>query len=168
MSTISKRKDKRFDIEAYYRNESKTFWFGLLSIGTKAKNFDLVWYQQIFIASRSFSFWPKNSGTKQSNLIWSGNCLDRSKTFWFGRLIIGTKAKRFDLVLLLSERKQIVLIWSSYFRNESKTIWFAPKIISAKMTSRIGDMKTSHRYSQCPFRQPAEFIIIFWSLKFCP
>ena len=25
MSTISKRKDKRFDIEAYYRNESKTF-----------------------------------------------------------------------------------------------------------------------------------------------
>jgi hypothetical protein len=24
---------------AYYRNESKTFWFGLLIIGTKAKQF---------------------------------------------------------------------------------------------------------------------------------
>jgi hypothetical protein len=42
MSTISKRKDKRSDIEAYYRNESKTFWFGLLTIGTKAKHIDLV------------------------------------------------------------------------------------------------------------------------------
>jgi hypothetical protein len=43
MSTISKRKDKRSDIEAYYRNESKTIGFGPLTIGTKAKHFDLVW-----------------------------------------------------------------------------------------------------------------------------
>jgi hypothetical protein len=42
MSTISKRKDKCSDIEAYYRNESKTFWFGPLTIGTKAKHIDLV------------------------------------------------------------------------------------------------------------------------------
>ena len=42
--------------------------------------------------------------------------IDRNKTFWFGPLIIGTKAKRFDLVRLFSERKQI---------------WFALKIISA-------------------------------------
>jgi hypothetical protein len=42
MSTISKRKDKRFDIEAYYRNESKTFCFGPLTIGTKAKHIDFV------------------------------------------------------------------------------------------------------------------------------
>jgi hypothetical protein len=32
--------------------------------------------------------------------------IDRSKTYCFGPLIIGTKAKRFDLVRLLSERKQ--------------------------------------------------------------
>jgi hypothetical protein len=42
MSTISKRKDKSFDIEAVYRNESKTFWFGPLAFGTKAKHIDLV------------------------------------------------------------------------------------------------------------------------------
>ncbi len=41
MSTISKQKDKRFDIEAHYWNESKTVWFGLLTIGTKAKHIDL-------------------------------------------------------------------------------------------------------------------------------
>jgi hypothetical protein len=41
MSTISKRKHKCFDIEAYYRNESRTFRFGLLITGTKAKRFDL-------------------------------------------------------------------------------------------------------------------------------
>jgi hypothetical protein len=41
MSTISKRNDKPVDIEAYYRNESKTFWFGPLTVGTKAKHIDL-------------------------------------------------------------------------------------------------------------------------------
>ena len=56
--------------------------------------------------------------------------IDRSKRFWFGSLIIGTKAKRFDLVCLLSQLKQNILIWSAYYRNKSKTIWFAPKIIS--------------------------------------
>jgi hypothetical protein len=38
---ISKRKHKRFDIEPYYRNESKTFWFRLHIIGTKAERFNL-------------------------------------------------------------------------------------------------------------------------------
>ncbi len=32
--------------------------------------------------------------------------IGRNKTFLFGPLIIGTKAKRFDLVRLLSEQKQ--------------------------------------------------------------
>ncbi len=36
---------------------------------------------------------------------------DQRKTFWFGPLIIGTKAKRFDLVCLVSERKEKNLIW---------------------------------------------------------
>jgi hypothetical protein len=42
VSTISKRKQKRSDIEAYYRNESKTFWFGPLK-GTVAWNGFLAW-----------------------------------------------------------------------------------------------------------------------------
>ncbi len=37
----SKRKQKRFDTEAYYRNKTKTFWFGLLIIGTKAERYNL-------------------------------------------------------------------------------------------------------------------------------
>ncbi len=96
MSTISKRKDKRFDIEAYYRNESKTFWFGLLTIGTKAKHFDLV-HKKLF-CTKSFLFWPKKSGTKQSNLIWSGKCPRQSRTFPFN-----PKTNR---------SKQNILIWS--------------------------------------------------------
>ncbi len=105
MSTISKRKDKRFDIKAFYRNESKTLWFGPLPIGKKAKHIDLV--QKIFIASRSFLFWPKKSVTKQSNLIWSGNCLRQSRMFLFN-----PKTNR---------SKQKVLIWTAYYQNESKT-----------------------------------------------
>ncbi len=42
LSTISKRKDKRFDIEAYYRNKTKTFWFGPLVIRTKLERFCLL------------------------------------------------------------------------------------------------------------------------------
>ncbi len=51
MSTISKRKQKHSDIEAYYRNESKTFWFGPLKIGTEAECFGLV---RIFLYQKQF------------------------------------------------------------------------------------------------------------------
>jgi hypothetical protein len=70
MSTISKRKDKRFDIEAYYRNKSKTFWFGPLTIGTKAKHIDL--FQKNFHCEQIVSvlaqkFWDE---AKQLDLVW--------------------------------------------------------------------------------------------------
>ncbi len=112
MSTISISKDKHSDIEAYYQNESKTFWFGPLNIGTKATHFDLV-QNFFFIASRTFPFWPKNAGTKQSNLIWSGNCLRQSRTF-----LISPKTNR---------SKQNVLILFAYYRNECKTFRFGNK-----------------------------------------
>jgi hypothetical protein len=51
MSTISKRKQKRSDIDAYYRNESKTFWFGPLKVGTEAERFGLV---RIFLYQKQF------------------------------------------------------------------------------------------------------------------
>ena len=60
MSTISKRKQKRSDIEAYYRNESKTFWFGPLKIGTEAERFGLVrifLYQKQFVSVLAHKFW---------------------------------------------------------------------------------------------------------------
>jgi hypothetical protein len=69
MSTISERKHKRFDIEAYYRNESKTFRFGPFTNGTKAKHFD--WVQNHFYCKQIFSvlaqkFWDK---AEQFNLV---------------------------------------------------------------------------------------------------
>jgi hypothetical protein len=142
MSTISKRKQKRSNIEAYYRNESRIFWFGPLKIGTEAERFGLV---RIFVCQKQFvSFWPIGSGTKRTNLIWSRNCLRRSgtflcnkktyrskqkvliwfpyygnesKTFWIGLLVFRTEAKYFHWVCLLSELKQNVLIWSAYYLN---------------------------------------------------
>ncbi len=70
MSTISKRKDKHFDIEAYYRNESKTFWFGPLTIKTKAKQIDVV--QRIFYCEQIVSVWAQNfwDEAKQFDMVW--------------------------------------------------------------------------------------------------
>ncbi len=69
MSTIPKRKHKHSDIEANYRNETKTFLFGPHTIGTKAKHFDLV--QNNFFCKQMFSvvaqkFWDK---AKQFDLV---------------------------------------------------------------------------------------------------
>ncbi len=142
MSMISKWKQKRSDIEAYYRNDSKTFWFGPLKIRMEAERFGFV---RIFcIKSSWFPFWPLGSGTKRTNLIWSKNCRRRrgtflcnkktyrskqkvlilfpyywneSKSFWFGLLVFRTEAKYFYLVCLLSELKQNILIWSAYYLN---------------------------------------------------
>jgi len=76
-----------------------------LIIGTKAKRFDLVrlrserkqnalvWSEFFCIKSSSFPFWPKSSGTKRTNLIWSRNCLRRSGTFLCNKKTYRSKQK---------------------------------------------------------------------------
>ncbi len=62
MSTISKQKQKRSDIETYYQNESKTFWFGPLKIWTEAECFGLVrifLYQKQFVSVLAHRFWDE-------------------------------------------------------------------------------------------------------------
>jgi hypothetical protein len=100
MSKIPKRKHKRSDIEANYRNKTKTFWFGPHTIGTKAKHFDLV----------------------QNNFYCKQIVSVLAQKFW-------DKAKQFDLVCLLSEQKQNILIWSKNVLIASKSFPFGPKIL---------------------------------------
>ncbi len=73
--------------------------------------------------------------------------------FWFGQLIIGTKAKCFDLVRLLSERKQKNLICSENYLSYtvSEDFYFSQKLkdrskndsprrgVGELMTPRIGE-----------------------------
>ncbi len=69
MSTISERKHKCSDIVAYYRNESKTFWFGRLKIGTEADHFVLVqilFYQEQIVFILAQRFWDE---AKQFDLV---------------------------------------------------------------------------------------------------
>ncbi len=129
-SLLLERKQNVLVWSAYYRNESKTYWFS----------------PKIFLLRADrFPFGPKILG--RSKVIWFGleivlckverfyliqKLIDRSKRFWFGSLIIGTKAKHFDLVCLLSELKQNILIWSAYYRNKSKTFCFGLLIIATK------------------------------------
>ena len=131
----------------------------MVRLRSERKQNVLGWSEFFCIKSSSLPFWPIGSGTKRTNLIWSKKCWRRSgtflcnkktyrskqkvliwsacfqnwsKIFWFGLLIIRTKAKRFDLVCLLSQLKQNILIWSAYYRNESKTFWFGLLIIGTK------------------------------------
>ena len=121
MSTVSKRKQKRSDIEAYYRNESKTFWFGPCKIWTEADHFDLV--QSFFFKVGSFLFWPKDSGTKQNNLFWSRNCLRQSGTFLFN-----PKSKRSN---------QNVLMWCKNYLFNCRSFLFCPKNFGTKQNNLI-------------------------------
>ncbi len=73
--------------------------------------------QIVFVLAQKF-------GTKQSNLIWSGNCLGQNRTFLFN-----PKTYR---------SKQNVLIWSTYYQYKRKTFGFGPLIVGRKKKSWFG------------------------------
>jgi len=104
--------------------------------------------------AKGFDLVPLLLERKQNILIWSACFQNWSKIFWFGLLIIGTKAKRFDLVCLLSQLKQNILIWSAYYRNESKTFWFGLLIIGTKAKQFDLLLKLSQKVS-------------IWSIRTC-
>jgi hypothetical protein len=178
MSTIPKRKHKCSDIEANYRNKTKTFWFGPHTIGTKAKHFDLVqnnFYCKQIVSVLAQKFWDKAkqfdlvcllSEQKQNILIWSKNVLIASKSFlfgpkilvrrkaiWFGLEIVLGKIERFFIIQKLTDRKQNFLIWFTYYRNESKTFWFGPLIIGTKAKQFDLLRKLSQLYNLTPLKR---------------
>ncbi len=71
MSTIPKRKHKRSDIEAYYRNETETFWCVLKKEVERLCLVQNLWIEirtfwcvpepfKSFFLTRSFFYWKKN------------------------------------------------------------------------------------------------------------
>jgi hypothetical protein len=54
------------------------------------------------------------------------NDINESKNAPISKLIIGSKAKRFDLIRLKSERKQNVLVWSEFFVSKAVRFRFGP------------------------------------------
>ncbi len=55
-------KAKTLRYQAYYRNESKTFWIGPLKIGMEAERFGLVrifLYQKQFVSVLAQRFWDE-------------------------------------------------------------------------------------------------------------
>ncbi len=83
MSTIPKRKQKHSDIEANYRNETKTFWcvpknevehfYLVKNFESKSKRFDvfqnlLNWNRDVSIKSKNFESKPKHLDVFQNFL----------------------------------------------------------------------------------------------------
>ena len=89
-----------------------------------------------------FRFGLKILGQKQSNLIWSGNCLGQNRT-----LLYNPQTYR---------SKQNVLIWSTYYRNESKTFQSVPKLFKIEL-ERFGVFSSKMKQE----RNRANFLYFF-------
>ncbi len=135
MSTISKRKHKRSDIVAYYRNESKTFWFGPCMIWTESDHFDLV--QSFFFQGRIVSVLAQRFWAKQNNLFWSRNCLRQSGMFLFNPIS--------------NRSNQNVLMWCKNNLFNCRSFLFCPKNFGTKQNNLIWS-------KNCP-RQSGTFLV---------
>ncbi len=100
-SLLSEREQNVLVWFVNYRNERKTYWFGLKIVLGKVERFYLI--QKLIYQGKSFSFGRLIIGMKAKQFVLV--CL-------LSKLIIGTKPKRFDLVRLLSEQNRNILICS--------------------------------------------------------
>ncbi len=116
------REHKRFDIEAYYWNKTKTFWFGPLIIGTKSEHFNLFQNclksnRNVFLRSklvrnqnRTFLFLKNDIKTKPKRCKLRQGFLNTKKTFnCFKKIWKRTRTKAFGPKFSSTDRKRFVL-----------------------------------------------------------
>ena len=147
MSADSKRKHKRFDIEAYYRNKTKTFWFGTLIIGTKSERFCLLQTaqeskQNVFIFKKLYQNETKMLQIapgffKYKKKLFS--CLQkiwkRTRTKAFGPQFSGTDRKRFvSIQNFVSKTNIFDLFWNKSrktkpFDLERTLVWHCYSLV---------------------------------------
>ncbi len=152
----SKRKLKRFDIEAYYRNKNKMFWFGPLIIGTKAELFNL--FQNDLKSNRNVSafFKVQKRNQNETNLI-----SYRIKTFLytyasdetkrnFCELFpkIFTSSESFCLLQPAQESKQNFCIFKKWYQNKTKTLQIVPEFSKDKIKLFVVPKKFGNRTEQ--------------------
>ena len=112
---ISKQKHKRFDIEAYYRNNTKTLWFGPLIFGTKAERFSLFQnYLAIFLKFKN------ETRMKPSYFIIGSKCFHTPRLQSKQK---GTFVNNFQIFLPVWN----VFVCSKLLRNQNRTKAFGPK-----------------------------------------
>ncbi len=90
-SLLSERKKNVLVWSAYYRNESKTYWFGPKSFLLRADRFRFG--PKILGQSKAIWFVLEIVVDKVERFYLIQKLIDWSKRFWFGLLIIRTKAK---------------------------------------------------------------------------
>ncbi len=130
MTTKSKWKHKRSDIEAKDRNETKTFWcvpepkverFCLfLNLGTKPKLFDV--FQLSYSKCKTFLFIPKILEQNQNFVMCSNFFLAKAKLYYLIQKL-RNKTKTFRCSSQISKNKQ-------NFLNSQKKIWKVNKSIA--------------------------------------
>jgi hypothetical protein len=82
------------------------------------------------------------------------------------KLVIGTKAKHFDLVCLLSERKQNILIWYIKHCIASRSFSFRPKNSGTKQSNLIWSgncLRQSRTFLFNPKTNRSKQNILIWS-----
>jgi hypothetical protein len=127
MSTISKWKHKCFDIEAYFRNENRTFLFG-----------------------------PKKNLTKADHFHFGPKSLGRSKTFRIGPKIISGKTKLFYLIQFLTKKRDEFDCWKSS-EVSCVYLWIMPgHIVPAQIVHQdeenIGSCSSTQPHSNTEYK----------------
>ncbi len=139
MSTKSKRKQKRSDIEAKDQNKTKTFWcvseskverFSLFQkFGTKPKLFYV--FQLFFSKSKTFLFIPKILEQNQNFLMCSNFFLAEAKRYYLIQKL-RNRTKTFGFSSLISKNKTELFVVTRKIRNLNKPIAFETKILRSE------------------------------------
>ncbi len=113
MSTIPKRNQKRSDIGANYRNETKTFW---CVPKNEVELFYLV--QKLWIELKTFWCGPEPFKSKSGHFYVVCKLGIENKTFWCVPESLKSKAERFHVIQKM---------WI-----ETKTVWCVPGSLKSK------------------------------------
>ncbi len=129
----SKRKHNRFDIEAYYRNKTKTFWFGPLTIGTKTERFIL--FQNYLKSNWNILAFVFSLKTKPE---WNRVYFLPDRNVSIQLSFRGTKTELFYFQKIISKQNQNVLNCVRVFKRQNKTFTCSKKKLESTRTKAFG------------------------------
>jgi hypothetical protein len=130
---------EHFDIKAYFRNKTKTFWFDPLIIGTKAEPFNL--FQNYLKSNQNvLAFFKVQKQNRIETFPYTYASWETKQNFCELFPNFFTSSERFCLLQAAQESKQNFCIFKKWYQNETKTLQIASGSFIDK-TKRLDNLK---------------------------